>query len=309
MGFFVLSYLCMAVFLAAVVFRICRQASLPVHVRWELYPVQHESAAKAAYGGSYLEEVDWWEKKREGSLLNEALYMVPEILFIRGLWKTNRRLWWVSFPFHFGLYLMIATFSLMLVHAVLTLGGAAGSAWGSLVAWLYSLTGWTGLILGTTGSLGLLFRRRTDPDLKRYSTPADELNLLFIALFFLAALAAALSDPLLDGGRAYVLGLLTGGGAPSGYRPGKNLAGGAAIVLASLLTAYIPLTHMSHMFMKFFLYHQVKWDDAPNRPGSPIESAIAHNLSLRPTWQAPHVDADGKKTWGEIAAAPPKEMK
>ena len=42
-----------------------RQMTLPVHVRWEIYPVQHETAAKVAYGGSYLEEIDWWEKKRE----------------------------------------------------------------------------------------------------------------------------------------------------------------------------------------------------------------------------------------------------
>ncbi len=43
---------------------------------------------------------------------------------------------------------------------------------------------------------------------------------------------------------------------------------------ASLLVAYIPLTHMSHMFMKYFLYHKVKWDDAPNRRGGRIEAAV-----------------------------------
>ena len=109
MGFYILSYLCIAVFALATAYRIYRQFSLPVHVRWEIYPVQHEPAAKVAYGGSYMEEIDWWEKKREQSLLSELRYMVPEILFIRGLWKENRCLWLVSFPFHFGLYLMIAT--------------------------------------------------------------------------------------------------------------------------------------------------------------------------------------------------------
>ena len=34
----------------------------PTHVRWEIYPVQHETTARAAYGGSYLEELNWWEK-------------------------------------------------------------------------------------------------------------------------------------------------------------------------------------------------------------------------------------------------------
>ena len=103
MGFYILSYLCIAVFVLATAYQIYRQMSLPVHVRWEIYPVQHETAAKVAYGGSYMEEIDWWKKSPEKSLLSELRYMVPEILFIRGLWKENRSLWWVSFPFHFGL--------------------------------------------------------------------------------------------------------------------------------------------------------------------------------------------------------------
>ena len=41
-----------------------------MHVRWELYPVPHE-AQKAHYGGSYLEESEWWKKPREVSLLGE----------------------------------------------------------------------------------------------------------------------------------------------------------------------------------------------------------------------------------------------
>ena len=55
MGFYILSYLCVAVFILATGYSVYRQLTLPVHVRWEIYPVQHETAAKAAYGGSYLE--------------------------------------------------------------------------------------------------------------------------------------------------------------------------------------------------------------------------------------------------------------
>ena len=115
-------------------------------------------AAKVAYGGSYMEELNWWEKKYESSLFNELKYMVPEILFIRGLWKENRSLWWVSFPFHFGLYLMIATFGLLLLHACFILwrfpAFAAGSAIRSLLDGLIVFAGWTGLILGNIGSSG-----------------------------------------------------------------------------------------------------------------------------------------------------------
>ena len=314
MIFYILSYLCIAVFVIATGYRIYRQMTMPVHVRWEIYPVQHETAAKVAYGGSYMEEVDWWDKKRERSLLGELRYMVPEILFIRGLWKENRSLWWVSFPFHFGLYLMIATFVLLLKHAGFTLWGstafAAGSALRTVLDGLIVLLGWGGLILGNFGSLGLLYRRWTDPELRNYSSPADYFNLLFILLFFLSALVACLTgDPALEGAKAYALGLLTAGHSPSPYLPSRSLPGGVSIVTASLLVAYIPLTHMSHMFMKYFLYHDVKWDDAPNRRGGSIEAAILKNLELKPTWKAKHVEADGRKSWQDIASSAPKEMK
>ncbi len=314
MGFYLLSYLCIAVFILATAYLLYRQVTLPVHVRWELYPVQHEPAAKAAYGGSYLEEVNWWEHKQAKSLFNEIRYMGPEILLLRGLWKENRTLWRVSFPFHFGLYLMIATFGLLILHGMVALGSdppaAPGGAIKSFLASLILVTGWTGLVLGTIGSLGLLTRRWTDPELRNYSSLSDYFNLLFILLFFFSALAAAVfTDPFLEGARAYAFGLLTGGLPLNGYTPAQSIAGGAAILSASLLAAYIPLTHMSHMFMKYFLYHRVKWDDAPNLRGGRIEAAVRENLELRPTWKAKHVEADGRKSWRDIASSAPKEMK
>ena len=314
MGFYLLSYLCIFVFLFAAAHRIYRQITLPVHVRWEIYPVQHETAARVAYGGSYLEEVNWWEKRQQRSLFNELRYMLPEILLLRGLWRENRSLWRVSFPFHFGLYLMIATFGLLLVNALVTLWSdypaAPGGTIRSLLDGLVVGAGWTGLILGNIGSLGLLTKRWTEPDLRSYSSFSDYFNILFIFLFFFSALAAAVfTDPLLEGAKSYAFGLLTGGRSPNAFAPAQSIAGGVAIASASLLAAYIPLTHMSHMFMKFFLYHQVKWDDAPNLRGGKLEKAICKNLGLIPTWRAKHVDADGQKSWRDIASSGPRGAK
>jgi nitrate reductase gamma subunit len=291
-----------------------RQLNLPVHVRWEIYPVQHETTDKLAHGGSYMEEMNWWEKKHRCSLFNEVKYMIPEILFLRGLRKDNRSLWRVSFPFHFGLYLMIATLVLLVIHSLLTRwGGDAAPADGvtrTLLDGLTFLTGWTGLIMGVIGSVGTLYRRITDRELRNYSSFADYFNILFIFLFFLSAFVTGLwGDPLLEGAKAYTLGLLTGGASLNSYVPGQSIPGILTIVLASLLVAYIPLTHMSHMFMKYFLYHNVKWDDVPNRPGTPIESAIIRNLKFKPTWTAKHIGADGKKSWQDIASSTPKEIK
>jgi nitrate reductase gamma subunit len=313
MGLYVLTYACALVFVLAMGLRIRRPIALPVHVRWELYPVRHETAERVAYGGSYLEALNWWERPDKRSLWNELKYMAPEILLMRGLWKENRRLWWVSFPFHFGLYLMVAAFGLLLLHALLALGGAPaladGHPLGRLLDGLIVLAGWSGLILGNIGCLGLFYRRLADPELRDYASFADYFNLGFIFLFFLCAFAAGLGDPSLAGARAHTLGLLTAGSALEASIPGPSAAGAAAVVLASLLTAYIPLTHMSHMVMKYFFYHSVKWDDAPNRRGGKIEAAVRENLGLRPTWQARHVGADGRKSWREIAASEPGEMK
>ncbi|MEE9912270.1 MAG: hypothetical protein K4571_11175 [Deltaproteobacteria bacterium] len=314
MGFYILSYLCIAVSIGAAACLIYRQLSLPLHVRWEIYPVGHEKTAKVAYGGSYMEEVNWWGNPYESSLINELKYMVPEILLLRGLWKENRILWLMTFPFHFGLYLMLATFVLIIVHAVLTLSGSAAfSAGGTLRFFLDGLivcAGWPGLILGSIGCLALLAKRTGNRDWRNYSSLSDYFNLGFILIFFLSAcLTAFLYDPWLDGAKAYVYGLLTGGQALSASDPSRSISGIITIVSASLLIAYIPLTHMSHMFMKYFLYHKVKWDDAPNRRNGRIEDAVRANLELKPTWQARHIMADGHKSWRDLASSAPEETK
>jgi len=314
MAFYILTYLCTAVFILATGHLIYRQITLPLHVRWEIYPVQHETTARIAYGGSYMEKVNWWTSAYKTSPVNELKYMAPEILLLRGLWKGNRRLWFASFPFHLGMYLMMATLLLLLLHACFTLWGfssfAAGGTAETLFSGLITVIGWTGLIAGTIGGLGILYKRMTDRELRTYSTFADYFNIIFILLFFLLAFIACLfGDPFLDGAKAYLLGLLTGGASRSAYAPGQSISGACTIVLASLLFAYIPLTHMSHMFMKYFLYHNIKWDDEPNRPGTIIESAVIQNLKFKPTWKAKHIGADGQKSWSDIASSVPKELK
>ena len=261
-----------------------------------------------------MEETDWWKTPYHTSFVNEFKYMASEILLLSGLRKENKRLWRVSFPFHLGLYFMLVSVILLFIDVVVTLWGPSAFAEGrvlrTMMGGLIVASGWFGLVAGLIGSLGLLYRRLADRDMQLYTTPADYFNVVFILVFFLCAfLTAAFVDPLFDAAKSYLLGLLTAGTYTSAYDPGQNIFGAVTIILASLLTAYIPLTHMSHMFMKYFLYHKVKWDDAPSRPGSAIESAVLQNLKYRPTWKAKHIGADGEKSWRDIASSFPKEMK
>ncbi len=293
--------------------RVYKQKKFPLHLRWELYPVKHEPGEKAKYGGSYMEEVDWWQRERKKSLLNELKFMAPEILLLRGLRKENPRLWNVSFPLHLGLYLAIGTlFLLFLGAAAMVFGREVAPGKGLILSSLYYLTilvGFIALTSGTAGSVALLGRRMRTPELRNYSGVSDYLNLLLLMFFFLACLLAWLfHDHAFDGARTYMYSLLTFGRNPAGATFEPTFLGRLAVIFSSVLIAYLPFTHMSHMFMKYFMYHSVKWEDAPNVNGGGMEPAILQNLGLKPTWAAPHVGADGNKAWADIAA-PKKDGK
>jgi nitrate reductase gamma subunit len=311
---YVFTYICVAAFIAAVVFKVHKQLRLSFHLRWELYPVRHETGKKAEYGGSYMEETDWWKKKRKRSLVNELSFMIPEIFLLRGLRVENARLWNVSFPFHLGLYLMGATLILLLLGAGgLLFGSEIAPGRGMPAAFFYYapiLTCGAGLFSGVAGSASLSSRRLKDPGLRTYSSFSDYFNLVLFFLFFhISLLAWLFYDPALHHARAYVYGLLTFGSLPQGYTPAHSLLTAAAVIFASFILAYIPFTHMSHMFMKYFLYHKMRWDDAPNVRGGSMETEILASLGLKPTWSARHIKADGSKTWADLASTPSKEEK
>jgi nitrate reductase gamma subunit len=77
------------------------------------------------------------------------------------------------------------------------------------------------------------------------------------------------------------------------------------MLLASLLIAYIPLTHMSHFFMKYFLYHDIRWGDEPTVDNPATQAKIGVVLNYPVTWAAPHIAGHGKNTWAEVATFNP----
>jgi len=310
----VMVYASVAVFLAAIVYRAVKIARLPIHLRWELYPVAHEKG-RASYGGSYLEEPDWWTKPRESSLIGELKVMIPEILFLAGVWEHNRKHWFRSFPFHFGLYVLAGLIVLLLIGGITTAAGASVSADGNLMGKaLYHLTyliGYAGLGLGLVGSLALLARRAFDEDYREYTKKADFFNLGFFVVTLAVALAAhALADPDFSGLRAFFARLITFDFSPIEATVTFPTALTAVeIILASLLLAYIPLTHMSHFFTKWFMYHDIRWSDEPNIAGGKIERQITAVLQYPVSWSASHIRGDGKKNWVDVATSGVEEDK
>jgi nitrate reductase gamma subunit len=307
-----LTYAATAVFLAAIAYRAVKITRLPIHLRWELYPVAHEKG-RASYGGSYLEQSDWWTKPREPSLVGELKVMIPEILLLAGVWEHNRKHWVRTFPFHFGLYLLAGLIAMLLIGGIATVAGANLSIGGGLLGGtLYHLTylvGYAGLGLGLIGSVALLARRTFDADYSEYTKKADYFNLAFFIVTLAVALAAhAFADPDFTAVRAYLARLVTFGFFSTNVEPAPLTALSALeIVLASLLLAYIPLTHMSHFFTKWFMYHDIRWSDEPNLPGSRIERQVGEALNYPVSWSAPHIRGDGKKTWADVATSPVDE--
>ncbi len=258
------------VFLAGCIVRAVSYARQPIHLRWEIYPVP-----KGPSG--------------------ELKIMIPEILFLKGLWEFNRAMWWVSYPFHLGLFLIAA--------AVALLGGAnlaPAALWPVLHA-ASVFCGTAGPALGLLGASGLMIRRLSARELRPFNTPGDILNLaLFISTTVLLLAGVWLRPAGSPGPGAVLRGAVT---FDTSLQPPPLLAAG--FMLGVALLAYIPMTHMAHFIAKYFTYHQIRWDERGSVAGGTIEKRMAEYLMYRPTWSAPHVGADGERTWAQIATTNP----
>jgi nitrate reductase gamma subunit len=296
----VLTYAAGLVFVVVFATKIIRYLSMPMHVRWELYPVPHEGKP---WGGSFYEEVDHWKKTRHKDHLAQYAFMVPEILFIRALYEDNRSLWYWSFPFHMGLYLSIGGLVFLVIGALLQIGGLApdASALAGLVQSVTIILAFLGFILGTIGSVGLIIKRASDPMLKDSNAPIDFLNLAWLAAIFATGFLVWLSDPGFKISREFLAGMLTFGKTPS--LPALHAIN---LLLFIGFFAYFPFTHMTHMVSKYFMWDKVKWDDAPNVGDPGVDAKIKQYLGYHVTWSAEHVGAEGgKRTWADVATTNP----
>jgi nitrate reductase gamma subunit len=153
-----------------------------------------------------------------------------------------------------------------------------------------------GCALGGLGALGLLATRVLDRGLRSGTTPVALLNLVLVLALCATGFAAARGQGYSGQAVAYVQALVTGGPMPTLATP---LA--AHVVVALVFLAYLPFSQMMHFVAKYFTYHQVRWDDAPLEPGGKMEREVKELLQQPVSWAAPHLAADGKKNWVDIA--------
>ena len=170
---YLLAYAGIIVCIASVVKKVLNYLNKPFHLRWELYPVAHEPGEKASYGGSYMEDAEWWNKKREHSQFNVIQYMTKEILFLKACFENNRPLWYRTYPFHIGLYFLVAFIALLVLGAIAGLFKLSLSPINALT----NLLGPAGLLLCMGGAGALIHFRLTDDGLKKYSSIVHHINL------------------------------------------------------------------------------------------------------------------------------------
>ena len=288
------AYLALAGFVLGNLYKAYYYATMPLHVRWELYPVAHEKG-KASYGGSYFEELDWWTKPREVSKLGEIKTIAEEVLTLKAVREHNPKLWLPSLLFHYGLYLLFALGAALVAGALARyvefpgLGFLGGST-------ALSLWGAVALVLATAGCVGLLARRLGSRQLRNASTPADFLHLWMLLAVFAASWGSwVFADRRYEHAASFVAGLVT-------FSP--TVAGGAwfvaQVALLGIFLAYLPWSHMTHMFAKYFTWHSVRWDDTPNVGGEVYQARIQKQLMLPVSWSAPHIKGGGGKRWIDV---------
>jgi nitrate reductase gamma subunit len=274
-------WLAAVLFVAVAGYKIARVARLPLNVRWEVYPVPHESKEKRGYGGSYMEEMDWATMPRASSHLPAYLEIALEVTTLKRVRENNTYgIWPLSLAMHWGLYLYFGWLFLLAIGNVVNPGGLSQAT---------LLVGLAANLLGVGGALGLMVKRATNRDLRLYTTPLDYFNLVFLAAVFLAGLVSWVGDTSFAAHKAYVGSLLS-------LKPVHVPAAvSVSFLLFGLFMIYMPFTKLIHYFAKYFTFDRALWDDDFKAKGSAVDRKVTAQLGFTTTWDAPHILPG--KTW------------
>lgn len=291
-GWHIFTFGTVLIFLVVLIYRTVAITRLPVHLRWELAPIPHEKG-KGRYGGSYLEEFEWWNKPRQHSRIAPIVYMAQEILLLRGVWRHNRGLWPFSFSLHAGIYLIIVMLILQVINAILVIARVSASVL-NVFEIIASVFAAAGFLLGTLGIIGLIIKRTLDTNLRLFNTMTRYFNLVFLgAVFVSGGYAWLASADYISQTNLFIKGLVT---LDTGAGLSVSLSVHAIVLLLFIL--YLPFSDMIHFVAKYFTYHEIRWNDTPIN--DKMEEELQKLMSQPVTWSATHVNADGTRDWAGV---------
>jgi nitrate reductase gamma subunit len=280
-----ISYFCFVVFIVKTILVWRRYAGMPRHIRWELHPTPQEEISHNLN-----------DEKAESLriLFAESGYMFREGLLFQQCFRCNRKLWYVTYPFHLGIFSCGLWIVFLFIRVPIQILNFSSMMRG--IDFLIIFLGIVGISLGIYGCAGLLIRRIFDPDLSTYTAPREYYNLCMILLVFALGMIAWLGmDRDFSLSRAYVDSLVRFSTPP---QTGSFF--GVIIALFSAFIDSLPFGSLQHGIAKFFTYHRVRWENEPNLRGSRLESDIISQLNRSVTWSASHIYA-GK--WKDLVVA------
>jgi nitrate reductase gamma subunit len=276
----IITFCIIGLFIIIIVYRIISLNRLPAHLRWELAPIPGEKG-KAKYGGSYLEEYEWWKKARQIDRIAPILYMAAEILFMKGVLKHNRSLWPLTTAMHLGIYLIVGLLVFSIVNAIL-IGLQVSSAVINVFLIIATVFAFAGYILGIIGSISLIIKRIIDSNLQPFTTVSRYLNLVFLAAVFISGLCSLLILP----DFSYQLGIFLQKTFTLDTSLVVPVSLSIHIIISLLFFLYLPATDMAHFFAKYFLYEEVRWNDTPLNKQT--EKEVNSLLAQHSDWSAEH---------------------
>jgi len=285
----IVTFTAAGIFLILLVYRVIAIVRLPVHLRWELAPIPHEKG-KGTYGGSYLEEYEWWHQPRHRSLVAPIIYMLREIFLLKSIWKNNPGLWPLSFSLHTGIFILIITLFLQILNAIFIIGKVDESVL-NVTLTIANILAPIGFILGCLGAVGLILKRTLDADYRSFTTVTRYFHLVFLCAVFISGIYARFvpGDFALETS-SFIKSL---GTLDAGISVASPLA--AHIIIFLLFLIYLPLTDMAHFIAKYFTYHHVRWNDAPQ--DERMTGELRRLLTLPVGWSGPHVLVREPKSW------------
>jgi nitrate reductase gamma subunit len=280
-----------AVSLAVSIWRILSIMRLPRHLRWELAPIPGERS-RGSYGGSYLEEYEWWTKKRQKSHGASVIYMAKEIFFMHGIWRNNKGLWPFSFFLHWGIYLLVIALIFQVVFAIIFQIGFTIS---EPLLRTISILSLIAFLTGTAATVSFMIKRSFDRNLAWSNTIGTFLHLAILCAVFVSGGAAWL---FVDEWEHHVIGFI-GGILTFDQAMTVPLPLAVSTGFTLLFCLYLPFTNMLHMVTKYFLYHHIRWDE---RPQSAFKEIEFQKLLAQPIgWRRIRNGSGSQKTWSEVA--------
>jgi nitrate reductase gamma subunit len=250
--------------LIGIAIRILRIAAMPVHVRWEIYPVP-ESAV---------------EKTR---------IMLAEVLLLKGVYEHHRSLWLGSWLFHTSLYLLTGVAGLSLIAS---LSAPACYTLAPCIAILSVIT----FACGTVGTAALIFMRLFNARMRSFTSFATLFNLILLLAIFSSGLGyithpGFANEMIVQSGNFFLLNAA----------PTPHPLAAVHLFLLAFFLAYFPFTQMAHGALKYFMYHSVRWDDRPAGQIPKYADEMKRYLAFPISWSAPHI-RKGKANWSEVVS-------